>query len=177
MNPLDTTSTPNAPIIPASLEYAGLLTILSLLIMVASYYLHISPESSLTKAMNWGVPIGGVFWFLWHYKTKKNNQILEFRTGFQLSALTGLLTGLFSAIGAFAFMTWIAPDYSQTLLESSIRVMQQQGQSEEVIKQSLPYIEFFFKPIAIAGMILIMTFISYCIIGLIATAIMKKDRI
>jgi Protein of unknown function (DUF4199) len=176
MNSLDQITHEDSPILRPSLEYAAILAMLGILILAFTHYLNIDPNNSMLKAFNWISAIVSVFWFVWHYKNKRNNSFLRFGTGIRLSALTGLFTGIFSAIGIYIFMQWIVPNYSTLMLESTIKNLQKQGQSDQVIEQSIPYIKMFITPIAIAGIFFIITIFSYLIIGLVATAIMKKER-
>jgi len=180
IQPMNTPATPltngPSPLGRPSIEYAAILSMLAIFLMVITYYLNIDSNSLIVKLVNWALSIGGVFWFIWHYKTRVNGNQLSFGTGIKLSALTGLFTGLFTGASILIFMQWIATDYQDRILEASIAGMQRQGLSDDQIKTSMPMVELFTSPIVIAAMIFIGCLISYTLIGLVATAIMKKEQ-
>jgi hypothetical protein len=165
-----------SPIGRPSLEYAAILSMVAIFLMTITYYMNLDPNSWTVKTVNWAMSIGGVFWFIWHYKTRINGNQLAFGTGVKLSALTGLLTGLFTGAAILVFMKLIATDYQERILETAILGMQQQGLTDAQIKSSMPMVEMFTSPMVIAAMVFIGSLISYTLIGLVATAIMKKEQ-
>jgi Na+/H+-translocating membrane pyrophosphatase len=175
-NPDNLSAQPQAPIGKAALQYCFILSMISLLIFITSYYFKIDQNSAIYKSLNWILSIGGVIWFVWHYKTKMNLNRLRFGQGVGLSALTGLIAGSLTGLFIYIFITQFAPDYTDQLIEVAIREMRNQGQSDAIIKQSMEMVKVFCSPGFIGSMMVIGALIVYTVVGLITTAIIKNDR-
>lgn len=170
------TPLPMAPIGKAALQYAIILSMTSLFLFAAAYFLKIDQNGTAYKGLNWVTAIAMVYWFVWHYKTKLNSNRLNLGTGVKLSVLTGFITGLLSGLLIYLFITFLAMDYPEQLIVQSVDQMRGQGLSEELIAQNMGIVRTFTSPATIAAMIVIITPLSYLIIGLIISAILKNDR-
>ena len=169
----NTTPLPIAPIGKSALQYAIILSMTSLFLFAAAYFLKIDQNGAAYKGLNW---VTAIAMFVWHYKTKVNSNRLTLGTGVKLSVVTGLITGLLSGLCIYLFITFLAMDYPEQLIAQSVEQMRGQGLSEELIAQNMGYLRTFTSPAVIAGMIVIITPLSYLIIGLIISAIIKNDR-
>jgi hypothetical protein len=159
-----------------SLEYAVILSFIAIAIMLLTYYLNIDPNGTAIKSLNWVASIGGVLWFVWHFKNKHNRNCLSFGTGIKLSALTGLLTGLVTGIGMYLFMTFIATDYQERILTSAVKGMREQGMDDAQIQMGMKYSEMFTSPLILGVFVIVGTLFTYTLVGLVASAIMKKEQ-
>jgi hypothetical protein len=159
-----------------AIEYAVILSFIAIALMLLTYYLNIDPNGTAMKSLNWIASIGGVFWFVWHFKNKHNRNYLSFGTGVKLSALTGLLTGLLTGIGMYLFMTFIATDYQERILTSAVKGMRDQGLDDAQIQMGMKYSEMFTSPLVLGAFVIFGTLLTYTIVGLVASAIMKKEQ-
>ncbi|MBL7942723.1 MAG: DUF4199 domain-containing protein, partial [Flavobacteriales bacterium] len=115
------------------------------------------------------------FLILNHYKKKVNNGFLSFGQGVGLSVLTGLVIGVIMAIFMYVYTKFINPDMIIKIQDKAIEDMQSQGLSDEQIEMSMGMAEMFMSPGFFAISTLIAMPIIFTIIGLIASAIVKKD--
>lgn len=172
------TSTPHtpAPMFKPALQYAFILSMISVLLFVGAFYLKIDQNGGAYKTFNWLVAIGMIAWFIWHYKTKVNSNRLTLGNGVKLSAITGVCTGILSGLLIFSFIQFFALDYQDQLIAQSVTQMREQGLADEQITQSMPMVRTFTSPGVIGGLIIVFTPLTYILVGLIISAIIKNDR-
>jgi len=109
------------------------------------------------------------------FRDKKNGGFLRLGQGVGLSVLVGLFSSIITGVVMYIFMTAIAPGYMEQIQDQAIINMENQGLSEEQIRQSLEITNKIMTPGMIVFFGMIGSVIFYLILGLIFSAIFKRD--
>jgi len=134
-------------------------------------------------ALKWGnnlLLFGISFYFI--YNAAKQHRDIDlggvFSTGqgLGIGTITGLVSGIISAVWIVIFMGFIAPEMMDQIKEISMQEMERSGQSEEQIEQAMEYASFFFSPTFFAIVTVIFsTFVGF-LAGLVSGLMLKKER-
>lgn len=176
-NVLDNTvlSNPNTPIRNHAFRYAIIVSAIAIVVILMSHFTKWNMESWSYRIINWVISIGAVVWMIWDFKNKQNSGYLRLGQGVSLSVLTGLISGFIVAVFFYFFMKYISPEFLENIQDKAMMDMAEQGLSDEQIEQSMSYASYFMSAGFIAIIALIGSVISYLILGLITSAIMKRD--
>jgi hypothetical protein len=86
-----------------------------------------------------------------------------------------LILSLLSAAFTYVFVTWIAPEFIDKIMEMQSMSMYEQGMSDEEIEMAQSMSANFMTPNAMVGWALIGNIFVGVILNLIASAILKKN--
>jgi Protein of unknown function (DUF4199) len=178
MKPLDESNigNPQIPAFKPSLNYSLILGLLSIIIIAGVHYAKIDETSWASVISHWLIMIGAIYFILNHFKTKINSGYLTIGQGVKVSVLTGLFTGIIAGICTYFLVTMIAPEIIDMAREKMLSAMEeQQNVSDSQMKQTLEIAEMFLAPGAISAIVALKGLICYTIIGLIISAIIKRD--
>jgi hypothetical protein len=178
MKPLDESNigNPQAPTFKPSLNYSLILGLVSIIIIVGVHYAKIDESSWVSIIFHWVTMIGAIYFILNHFKTKINSGYLTIGQGVTVSALTGLFTGLIAGIFTYIFVTTIAPETIDMAREKMLSAMEEQpNMSETQMKKTIEMAEMLMSPGIISAIIALKGLALYTIIGLIISAIIKRD--
>ncbi len=187
MENLDSTfNTPN----PKNVKYSHLamrtaliLTGISIALNLVFYIAGLSEEMMKNPTLKWGnMLFSFALTFYFVFTALKNHQkndlggFMSIGRGIGFGSLTGLIAGLLTAVWTLIFMTWIAPETSDQIMEITMQDMAKQGLSEEQIEQQMPYVKPFLTPTAMGIMLTIFSVFFGFLCGWISGAILKKER-
>jgi len=151
--------------------------IIGLVAIIYSILLYLL-DLSMNKALgyvNYVFLIGGIVWGLKTYRDQGLNGFISFGKAFTTGFYISVVAGVISAIWAFIFFKFINPEFVEIILQETETQMMEQGQSEEVIEQTLKYTRMFMKPSLMAFWSFLFNIIGGAILSLIIGAIMRKD--
>jgi hypothetical protein len=166
---------PNTTLFSSALFYGVVLAAISIAIGIVAHITKWDTQGTSFKIFTWILFIGGITWTIYHFKNKKNNGYLRYGQGVGLSVLTGLVTGILSAIYMVIYMKYINPGLVDEIMEKSYEQMTDQGLSEAQIEQAIEMSAMFMTPTFFAVISVISWLFISLIIGLIASAFMKRD--
>lgn len=166
---------PETPLMKPAIEYSLLFALITIALFAAGHYGGFDLNSMGWKIVNWVISISMVAWLLWNFREKKNEGFLKFGQGVKLSVLVGIFTGIIGGILMYVFVTTIAPEFMTNVENQAIMAMQEQGLTDEQIKESLKMTSMFFSPGAMVLFSILGSVFSYLILGLIFSAILKRD--
>jgi Protein of unknown function (DUF4199) len=127
------------------------------------------------RILNFVITVGSIVWMTTDYKRKFNHGRLTVGQGTLLSFIAGLVNGAIISLFIYILYTYISPGMLDAIKTTAIENMQSKGLSNDQIKASLEITGFMFKPAMIAVMGFFGTPIMFTILGLIVSAIVKKD--
>jgi hypothetical protein len=173
---LDSTSfsTP-ASVTKPSMTYGLILGCTLVATSLATHFAGLGFDSSISKLLPWLAMIGILYYALSDFKTKFNSGYLSYGTGVKLSVLTGVWAGIVSSLYTYIFFQYIAPEVTEELLVKAAQDMADQGMGDAEIEQALEISQVFMTPATFAFMNLFAVPLMTLIIGLILSAILKKD--
>lgn len=166
---------PNTPLVKPAIGYAIVFGLVGIALFLIGYYAHIPEDNWTWKIVGWAVTIGLMYWMIKDFRDKKNGGYLRLGQGVGLSVLVGLFSSILTGIVLYVFMTAIAPEYMTHIQDQAIINMENQGLSEEQIRQSMQITDKIMTPGTIVFFGMIGSAIFYLILGLIFSAIFKRD--
>ena len=166
---------PRKPLLPEALKYALISGLLFIALAMVGFALGISEQHLALQLLGWVLYVAIPFVFLSHYKNKINKGFLSFGQGVGLSALTGLLLGVLMGIFIYMYAAYINPDMIVSIEDKAIEDMRSQGLSDDQIESSMAIAGMFISPGFFAISSLISMPLIFTIVGLIASAILKRD--
>ncbi|MFM9985076.1 MAG: DUF4199 domain-containing protein [Flavobacteriales bacterium] len=174
-SPNQPSGNPNVPIFSSALFYGVILAAISIGAGVVAHITDWDTQGTSFKLLTWAIFIGGITWTLWHYKKQKNNGYLRYGQGVGLSVVTGLVAGILGAIYIVIYMKFINTGMVDEIMEQSYEQMADQGMSDTQIDQAMEMTSMFMTPGFFAIISVLSWVIISLIIGLIASAFMKRD--
>lgn len=166
---------PRKPLLPEALKYALMSGLLLIAVTMVFFALGVSEQQVALQLLSWALYVAIPFVFLSHYKNKINKGFLSFGQGVGLSALTGLLLGVIMGIFMYVYAAYINPDMIVAIEDKAIEDMRSQGLGDDMIESNMAFAGMFFSP----GFFAISTLLSmpfiFTLVGLIASAILKRD--
>ncbi len=169
------TENPETPRIRPAMIYALVLSAIGIVFMIAGHFTGWDMQSWSYRIVSWIISIGGILFIVKHFRDEHNKGRLRFGQGVGLSSLTGLFAGLITAVFFYFFISYIAPEFMTNIQDQAINDMMEKGMSEEQIEQNMQYAGMFMSAGFMSIMALVGTVVSYTILGLIASAIFKRD--
>lgn len=166
---------PNTPLVQPAIRYAIVFALVAIALFLIGYYANIPQESWTWRLVGWAATIGLMIWMIKDFRDKKNGGYLRLGQGVGLSVLVGLFSSIITGVVMYIFMTAIAPGYMEQIQDQAIINMENQGLSEEQIRQSLEITNKIMTPGMIVFFGMIGSVIFYLILGLIFSAIFKRD--
>ncbi len=167
---------PQSPVFQPSLNYSLILGLISIIIMTGAHFANIDEEGWPFRIVTWAIMIGAIYFILNHFKTKINSGYLTLGQGVKVSVLTGLFTGIIAGIFTYFLVTMIAPEIMDMAREKMLNAMEeQQNVSDSQMQKTLEIAEMLMAPGVISAMIALKGLICYTIIGLIISAIIKRE--
>lgn len=166
---------PNTPLLKSALEYSIMFSLIGIGMMMIAHYVGLDMNGWTWKLLSWAVSITLVGWMIWNFREKKNGGFLRYGQGVGLSTLTGLIAGVITGIFFFIFVKYIAPEFIENIENKTISDMQAQGLSDSQIEMNMKYASMFMSPGAMVIFSIIGSVVSYLILGLIFSAIFKRD--
>lgn len=167
---------PRPSLMKAALEYGVIFSLIGMALFAISHYAGVDLNGAASKIGNWVISIAMVVWMLWHFREKKNSGVLGFGQGVKLSVLTGVVSGIVGAVLMYFFVTMIAPEFMENVENQAIEGMQAQGLSDEQIAQNMKIASMFMSPVAMAFYAFFGSVVSYLILGLVFSAILKRGN-
>lgn len=157
---------------------AGVLAVVGLVMYVAGAS-EAMIKSQSGSWLNSLMQFGFMFYFIhMGLKNHRKNDLggyLSIGRGIGFGTLAGLMVGLLSAVWAYIFMTWIAPDMTEMIRQATMQQMADSGLDEDQIEQQMQIAEKFMTPGVMAIFVTIFSVIFGFVIGLISGAILKKE--
>ena len=101
---------------------------------------------------------------------------LNYGQGLGIGTLISLVSSVVSGIFMFIYVSYINTGYIQQLMDKTREDMENQGQSDEIIDQSMEFMSMIFSPIALPIMGIVSTVFMGFIISLIVSAITQNKR-
>ncbi len=166
---------PNTPLFSSAIFYGIILAAISIGIGIVAHITKWDTQGTTFKIFTWALFIGGITWTIYHFKNQKNNGYLRYGQGVGLSVLTGLVTGILSAIYMVIYMKYINPGLIEEIMEKSYEQMTDQGLTDAQIEQAMEISSMFMTPTIFAATSIVSWVLISLIIGLIASAFMKRD--
>ncbi len=166
---------PNTPLMKHAMRYALILSGIGIGFMLIGHYAGWSMESWSFRLISWAISIATVIWMLKEFRDVHNGGFLRMGQGVGLSALTGLFAGIITAIFFYFFVTQISPEFVTNIQDKAIEDMSEQGLSDEQIEENMKYAGMFMSAGFMSAMAVIGSVFTYTIIGLIGSAILKRD--
>jgi Protein of unknown function (DUF4199) len=170
-----TLSNPETPKAKAALEYGIILAMIGIVSMLLPVIFKFDMNSWLYRIFSWVLTIGTLTWAIKSFRDKKNDGYLRIGQGVGLSSLIGIWSGLVLAIFVYLLYTVISPELLDTIMNQAYENMQKQNLTDEQIEQSMSMVGWMFKPGFFAVMAFLGTILFDVILGLIISAILKKD--
>lgn len=166
---------PETPRMQHAMRYALILGAIGIALMLGGHYAKWDTESWSYRVVSWVISIGSIFWMIKDFRDNQNGGFLRIGQGVGLSALTGVFAGIITAIAFYFFLSYLAPNFIENVKNKSIQDMYDAEMSESEIEESVKYMSMFMTSGFFAFSALIGTIISYTILGVIASAIFKRD--
>ncbi len=166
---------PDTPRTGLAMMYALILSAIGIVFMIIGHFTGWEMQSWSYRITSWIISIGTVFFIVKHFRDERNNGKLRFGQGVGLCSLTGLFAGLITAVFFYFFISYIAPEFVTTIQDQAINDMMERGMNEDQIEESMKYAGMFMSAGFMSVMALVGTVVSYTILGLIASAIYKRD--
>jgi len=166
---------PNTPLSKHAMRYALIISGIGIALMLVGHFSGWSMESWSFRLISWAISIGAVVWMIKDFRDVQNGGYLRFGQGVGLSALTGLIAGIITAIFFYIFVTQMSPEFITNVQDKAIEDMAEQGLSDEQIAESMKYAGMFMSAGFMSAMAIIGSVFTYTILGLIVTAIYKRD--
>ncbi|MCC6599393.1 MAG: DUF4199 domain-containing protein [Crocinitomicaceae bacterium] len=163
------------PMLAPSLQYGVLLALASIVWLLLAHFLSLNFDGWLNKFAGWIISIVGLSLVILHFRDKLNNGKLSLGQGVKLSVLTGLWSGLIYSIFFYIFLTYVSPTILDTIKEAAINSMAEQGLSDTQIEQAMHTAGYFLSPAFMSLSIILGSLFSSALLGLIISAILKKD--
>ncbi len=166
---------PNTPLMKHAMRYALILSGIGIAFMLIGHFSGWSMESWSYRIISWAISIGSIVWMVKNFKEVQNGGYLRVGQGTGLSALTGVFAGIITAIFFYIFVTQISPEFITNVQDKAIEDMTDRGMSDEQIEESMKYASMFMSAGFMSTMAIIGSVFTYTVIGLIASAIFKRD--
>ena len=96
---------------------------------------------------------------------------MAYSKGLGIGTLLSLVSSVIGSVFMFIYVSYINDGYIQQLVDKARRDMEDQGQSDEIIDQSMEFMSMIFSPIALPIMGIISTVFFGFLISLIVSAI------
>ena len=162
---------------PVSMRYGG---IIAAILIIFGLVLHVtgvsdpanpSAASSALGCLNYIVMIAGIVMAIKFHRDNELGGFITLGRGIGAGTLTGVVIGVISAIWMIIFMSFIAPDMGEAIMDAALEKAQP-GQEEMTEKM----VGYFTNPYSMAAFSLIGSVLIGFFTGLIGGAIMKKER-
>jgi len=177
--------TPKPPYRNTAITYGALTGLVSIVIGLVSYLAGLSDPAKQQGAMGWinqllsyGVMIGGLVLAVRKHRDQELGGYITFGRAFGVGFLTMLVLGVISAVWAYAFFSFIAPDMLEMIKQASIdRMVEKQGMSVDQAETAMnnPVTKSFMNPVAFTGFAFAGILFIGAIFALIVAAIMRKS--
>jgi len=177
--------TPKPPYRNTAITYGALTGLVSIVIGLVSYLAGLSDPAKQQGAMGWinqlisyGVMIGGLVLAVRKHRDQELSGYITFGRAFGVGFLTMLVLGLISAVWAYVFFSFIAPDMLELIQQASIdRMVEKQGMSVDQAEAAMnnPVTKSLMNPVAFTGFALVGILFMGAIFALIVAAIMRKS--
>lgn len=151
--------------------------ITSLLVIALALILYVT-DLSFKPGINYFsyiLILGGIFMGIKTYRDKELGGFITFGTAFKTGWWTVLIMALVSSAFTYVFVTLIAPEFIDKIMEMQSMAMYEQGMSDEEIEMAQSMSSMFMTPGAMVGWALIGNLFIGVILNLIASATLKKN--
>lgn len=165
---------PETPVMKPALEYAVIFSLITIALFAIGHYSGFE-KATWWRLLTFAASVAMVGWMIWNFRDKKNEGFLRLGQGVKLSFLTGIFAGIIGGVFTYIFITVITPDFMDSMQNEAIAQMEAQGLSEEQITQSLKFTGMFMSPVFMFLSSVLGSIISYVLLGLIFSAIMKRN--
>lgn len=186
---MSTLDNPNAmeitdlPVRPNAVR-SGLIT--GLLLIAVSLIFQLTGFTDPAKASTSASWISGLASFvvmagglIWGINQQKQDQkgYLTFGKGLKVAVLAALIVGLITAVWVVINFTYVQPDMAETMKEAAREQMYQRNPNltDSDIDQAMGFMSMMFNPWVLAISSILTTVVQGLIIGLIGSAILKKN--
>ncbi|MFN0175027.1 MAG: DUF4199 domain-containing protein [Saprospiraceae bacterium] len=178
------TSEPKKTLAQRAMTAALIITGAGILVNLVFYVTGMDMEMLTNPAINWlnRILLIGITYYFIHVALRSHRDedlggYVSVGQGIGLGTLTGLISGVLSAVWFYIFTTFIATDMMDKIQEVTIQQMQEQGgQSEEQAEEALEMMSFFFSPVFFAIVVVISSIFFGFLCGLVAGLVLKKDK-
>lgn len=165
---------------PVGIRFGAIASLIMILIGLATYLGGLVDYSNQNSAinwivnlLNWAVMAGAMFLAMKKHREDLGGY-MTFGRGFSVGFWAALIMSLITAVWAFLFFTFIAPDIITTIMDATADKMLEQGQSEEQVEQAMQYTKMFMTPVSFTIFGFIGTLMTGIIIALITAAISQR---
>ncbi|PZD77913.1 DUF4199 domain-containing protein [Mesonia sp. K7] len=167
----------NSPSIkPIAYKYGIGLALYSILVLIVSYVLNLSPENKLNYligGINLIVSIAVFTYAIKEYKNQNRGYLSlseALKTGLAVAVVSGVITAIYS----YFHYSYIFPEFIEMTMEQQRAGMLEAGMPEEQIEQSMNMMSFMRAPWFYGTITLIYSLFFGFILSLIIGLIMKK---
>ena len=137
-----------------------------------------SPSGGIVSAIV-SIAVGFAILYLGlkEYKEKANAGFLSFGRGVLWSLGFAVIAGLIGSIFSFIFFSFLAPEFITEAMATELAKLEEQGMPDEQIEGAEKMMGMMMNPVAFAGFGFLGQIFYALIEGLIASAILKRDRV
>lgn len=175
--------TPNVSNTQVALRFGVITTVVLIVYGLIGFVSGLTDPSKMSTAVSWinslityAVMIGGVVMAVRHHRDENQKGFITFGKAFGTGFKTTLVICITQAIWLFVFMSFIAPDMMDQILQASIDKAAEQGQDPEQVEAGMKMMSWMFTPPMMAVMAFITLTFMGTIFSLIVAAVMKKDQ-
>lgn len=152
--------------LPIALKWGIIVALSNMLLTILMFFLNIN-HNSPTAWLSYLVVIAGLFVAMKEYRD--DNSVMSFGEAFKLGMQLILVSAVLSSLFFIFYVYFINTNLTEQILLQTEEKMRAQGQSDEVIEQSMGYVKMYMTPV----MMSVMSFISMIIMGAIFSVAMS----
>lgn len=174
--------TPNVSNTQVALRFGVITTVVLIVYGLIGFVTGLTDPSKMSTAVSWinslityAVIIGGIVMAVRHHRDEDQKGFITFGKAFGTGFKTTLVICITQAIWLYVFMSFIAPDMMDQILQASIDKAAEQGQDPEQVEAGMKMVSWMFTPPMMAAMAFITLTFMGTIFSLIVAAVMKKE--
>lgn len=119
---------------------------------------------------------GYVLWLALNTRKEEQNGFIAFSEAFNISALIGVVNATIGVMWAYVYLYIIDTSVFKNTLNEIRNELEKNDASSDKIDEQMKFMEFFVSPTFILPTTWIGSFLIMVILGLIVSAIVKKDK-
>ena len=160
------------------LKYGIILGLLSIVLSLSMHYGGLNnydAAMSTSKMMAGALPLILVFLVIYvgiKFLRENNDGLLSFGQGLSTAMFIGIFSGILLAIFTYVFFAYMEPDLMSEIMENAL---EDQDLSDDAMRQAQSFSGMFTSPTFLSISAFISRMFGALIMGLIASAILKKD--
>jgi len=159
------------------LKYGGIAALIGIVLGLVMYMADmIDPaNNTIASIIQMVVYVVAIVLAIKEHREEDLGGYISFGRAFTVGILTTLVLAIINAIWTYIFMSFIAPDMVDMIMDAQMQAMSEQGMDEDAIEQAIEMSKGFMSPGMISVMSIFGSLFMGAIISLITSAIMKKN--